>query len=63
MTHDDILLNRLINAGRQRKLSRRSFMGNATAAGLTATAATGSVDQSGFGNDTREGRHVPGGHS
>lgn len=38
---DETVLDRLIAAGRQRTITRRSFMGHATAAGLTATAATG----------------------
>ncbi len=41
MTYEDIKLRRMLDAARQRKLSRRSFMGHATAAGFTATAATG----------------------
>ncbi len=41
MTHrtDKLVLDRIVRAGRSRGISRRSFMGHATAAGLTVTAA------------------------
>lgn len=38
---NQFVLDRIIAAGRDRRITRRSFMGHATAAGLTATAATG----------------------
>ncbi len=37
---EDTVLNRIVTAGCGRKISRRSFMGHATAVGLTTTAAT-----------------------
>lgn len=42
MTHrtDQQVLDRIVRAGRSRGISRRSFMGHATAAGLTATGAS-----------------------
>ncbi len=41
MKKDQIILDRLAAAARDGRLSRREFMSTATAAGLTATAATG----------------------
>ncbi len=40
MQNDDVVLRRIVNAGRNHQITRRSFMGHATAAGLSVTAAT-----------------------
>ncbi|WP_120501677.1 ABC transporter substrate-binding protein [Roseovarius sp. EL26] len=39
-TSDKLILDRIVAAGRHRGINRRSFMGHATAAGLTATGAS-----------------------
>lgn len=61
-TKDQILINRLADAARDGKISRRSFMNTSMAAGMTASAATGLWGTSAKAAPTRGGTFRLGAH-